>query len=118
MRLISIIVLTFFASVSNAAQWVNVSTANIGSVQIAGLGNSHGQTVGLYVGLTSAMTGPAATYCDENAYFVITDPKLMDQAYSGVMFALSTDRTIRFYLDGAGGCVENAPTSSMMILLP
>lgn len=117
MRLISILILTFFASISNAAQWVNVSPSNIDSVQIVGLGNSNGQTVGVYVGLTSEIPGAYCTSSNKSV-FVITDPRLMDQAYSGLMFALSTDRTIRFYLDGEGGCVDNFPTSSMMILLP
>ncbi len=117
-KLIFIVLLSLTSSISMAAQWLVLTSAEIGNIQIIQSGNSNGSPEGLYIGLKTDLTGDAASYCSNKSSVVITDPKLIDRAYSGLLFALSTQKTVQFYIDGPAKCVSNVPQVTMFTLRP
>ncbi|PUA29316.1 MAG: hypothetical protein B0W54_01565 [Cellvibrio sp. 79] len=117
-KLISVACLSLVSSVSMASAWLVLTPAEIKNIQIMQAGNSHGSPEGLYIGLKTELAGAAATYCAGKGAVVITDPKLIDRAYSGLLFALSTQKTVQFYLDGPSKCVANLPQATMFTLVP
>lgn len=117
-KLISVTCLSLVSSVSMAAQWLELTSASIESIQIAQTGNSNASPEGLYIVLKTDLTGEAATYCTRKNFVAITDPKLIDRAYSGLLFALSTQKTVKFYIDGPAKCVSNGPQATIFMLMP
>lgn len=101
-----------------AAQWVQLTSSDIQNIQIVQAGNSHGSPEGLYVGLKSPITGDAANYCSRKDFIVITDQELIERAYSGVLFAMSMNKSFKFYIDKSGNCVQSAPVVTMFMLYP
>ena len=119
MKYLAIFLLITISQLTNSATWFDVSSENLGAIQIAKGSNSHGQTEGLYLGIKAGgISGEAATYCTRKDFLVVTDPELVELTYSGLLFALATNRTIRFYLNGANSCVEDGPLATMVILNP
>lgn len=117
-KLVFTVLLSLVSSISMASQWLVLTPADIKNIQLIQAGNSHGSPEGLYIGLKTDLTGGAATYCSGKNTVVITDPKLIDRAYSGLLFALSSQKTVQFYIDGPSKCVANAPQATMFTLLP
>lgn len=114
-----IIILMFLITSANfswAAQWITLTAADIDNIQLVQQNNSHGSPEGLYIGLKSPITGEAATYCARKDFIVVTDAKLIDRVYSGLMYAASTQKTFQIYLNGTGSCVINGPLGAAFML--
>src|SRR5688572_2899701 len=90
-----------------SAQWITLSAKDIENIQIIQSNNSHGAPEGLYIGLKAEITGEAATYCSKKDFVAISDSKLIDRAYSGLMFSISTQKSVRLYINGSGSCLSN-----------
>ncbi|AQT60659.1 hypothetical protein [Cellvibrio sp. PSBB023] len=101
-----------------AGQWVSLNPADIVSIQITQSTNSAAQTEGLYIALKNPIIGEAASYCARKDFVVITDAKLIDRAFSAYLFAAASQKTIQFYLDGAGKCAYNGPIATIFTLNP
>ena len=104
-KVILLTVLAIFSHFVSAAQWIRLTSADIQNVQLIQQNNSHGSPEGLYIGLKNNIVGEAATYCARKDFVVITDPKLIDRVYSGLMFAATTQKTFQFYINGVGSCL-------------
>lgn len=117
-KLVLSLVILFFTSLTNAAQWIKLTSSDIESIQIIQPGNSHGAPEGLYVGLKTSIEGEAASYCSSKTFVVITDQKLIDRVYSGLLFSMSTNKSFKFYIDKSGNCVETGPVATMFMLYP
>lgn len=120
--LVSKLILGFFllcwAPFINAAQWITLTSSDIQNIQIVQANNSHGSPEGLYVGLKSPIIGGAANYCTRKDFVVITDQKLIERAYSGILFAMSMNKSFKFYIDKSGNCVQSGPVVTMFMLYP
>ena len=115
-KIVLFMFLILSAQFSLAAQWVVLTSADIENIQLVQQNNSNGSPEGLYIGLKVPITGEAATYCARKDFIAITDPKLIDRAYSGLMYAASTQKTFQFYINGSGSCVANGPLAAMFML--
>lgn len=116
MRKFLFILLMFLPGLSFAAQWIELGVSDIDNIQLVQQNNSHGSQEGLYIALKSDITGEAGTYCPRKDFLVITDSKLIDRVYAGLMYAATTQKTVRFYINGAGSCVMNGPLVAMFTL--
>jgi hypothetical protein len=106
------------AQVSSAAQWITLTPADIENIQVIQANNSNGSPEGLYIALKNDITGEAASYCSRKNFIAINDPKLIDRTYSGVLLAISSQKTFQLYIDGAGKCLSNGPLATMFMLKP
>lgn len=116
--LIFTIILFFLAPACFAGQWVVLNTSDIGNIQVIQAGNSTSAPEGLYISLKNDITGEASTYCSRRNFLVITDPKLVDKVYAGLLFGIATQKTLQFWADGANKCVMNIPLVTMFIMYP
>lgn len=103
---------------SFSAQWVVINPSDISAIQLAQSANSAAQNEGLYIALKNNITGEAETYCSRKDFIVITDAKLVDRVYSGVLYAMAAQKQILLYLDGAGKCAYNGPIATIFTLKP
>lgn len=117
-KTISILALSLCAQISSAAQWVTVTPADISSVQVTQSTNAAGQPLGFYIALKTDISGEAASYCARKNFIVITDPQLIDRAFSAYLFAAASQKTMQFYLDGSGKCIYNGPVATIFTLNP
>ena len=101
-----------------SVQWHDVLPADVSSIQIMAAQNAVNQPEGVYIGLKSPIPGAGGSYCNNNTAIVITDTKLADRAYAGILYALSTGKTIRLFLDGSGTCAYNLPVATSFVLTP
>lgn len=106
------------AESSFSGQWVALSAADIDTIQILQGGNSAGNLEGLYIALKVDISGEVASYCSRKNFIAIIDPKLIDRTYSGLMYAISTQKTFQLYADGAGKCISNGPQATAFLLKP
>ncbi len=101
-----------------SAQWLVLTSSDIESIQIIQANNSNGSPEGLYIILKSEIVGEAALYCTKKNAIVISDSKLIDRTYSGLLFAITTQKTFQLYVDGSGKCLANIPLVTAFILKP
>ena len=97
-KLIFSLAILFFTPLTNAAQWIQLTSSDIQSIQIVQAENSHEAPEGLYIGLNSPIEGEAASYCSSKTFVVVTDQKLIDRVYSGLLFSMSTQKSFKFYI--------------------
>jgi hypothetical protein len=102
----------------SAGQWVVLDSSNINNFQIAQAGNSTGAPEALYIGLKSDIAGEVSSYCPRKNFLAITDSKLIDRIYSGILFGIASNKTMQFWADGAGKCVADIPLVTMFIIFP
>lgn len=112
------ITLFFISELTHSAQWIELSASDIDNIQILQPNNSAGASEGLYIGLKTEITGEAASYCSRKNAIAIKDEKLTDRTYSGILFAISTQKKFGFYVDGSGNCLSNIPVASAFLLKP
>ncbi|HTF97929.1 MAG TPA: hypothetical protein VL995_17470 [Cellvibrio sp.] len=110
--------LTLSSQAAFSAQWLELNPSNIANINIIQANNSHGSPEGLYIGLKANIVGEASSYCTNKNVVIISDPKLIDRAYSGLLFAISTQKNFQLYVDGAGKCLANSPIVTMFMLKP
>ena len=108
--------LTLTSNITLAGQWVTINPTDISAVQITHSENAAAQPEGLYIALKNNITGDVATYCQRKDFVVITNPKLIDRAYSGYLYAISTQKSMKFYANGIGQCAYNGPIATMFEL--
>jgi hypothetical protein len=118
MNRLLMVVLLGASSFSFSAQWVSINSSDIDSIQWAQSTNSAAQNEGLYIALKNEIVGEAASYCSRKNFIVVTDAKLADRVYSSVLYAMSTQKQIRLYLDGSGKCAYNGPIATIFTLVP
>lgn len=110
------LMVALISNVASAGEWITVSPSDIRAIQISQSANSAAQPEGLYIALKVTITGSAASYCQRKDFVVITDPKLIDRAYSGYLYAISAQKGMKFYANGVGQCVYNGPVATMFEL--
>lgn len=114
---IYLLFLMVYSHLSISAQWLVLQPADIKNIQLIQADNSNNSAEGLYIALHADIGGAAASYCPRKDVIVITDPKLIDRVYSGVMFAMASQKVTQFYIDGSGGCVGNVPLITMFMVI-
>ncbi|WP_010381725.1 hypothetical protein [Pseudoalteromonas rubra] len=68
---------------------------------------------GLYVRHKSRFTFANQLQCSKKEFIVFTDEKMADRALSSLLFAMSTSRTLKFYVNG---CTNDYPLAvSIMV---
>lgn len=117
-ELLIISCLSLASSAAIAAQWLTLTPSDIEEIQVIQVGNSNRNPEGLYIGLKAEITGEAASYCSRKTFIAVNDPKLIDRAYSGLLYALSAQKTVKFYIDGPTKCLSNGPLATMFTLIP
>lgn len=103
---------------SFAGQWVVLDSSKIDNFQITQAVNSTGAPEALFIGLKSNITGEAVNYCPRKNFIAITDSKLIDRIYSGLLFGLASNKTMQFWADGSGKCVADIPLVTMFLMYP
>lgn len=115
-KILYLLTLALASKASLAGQWITVHPTDVSAIQITHSENAAAQPEGLYIALKTNITGEAASYCQRRDFLVITNPKLIDRAYSGYMFALTTQKSMKFYVNGIGQCAYSGPVATMFEL--
>ena len=113
-----LLVLLVISNYCASAQWVTVNPTDIDAIQYSQSINAASAAEGIYVILKFNITGDAATFCPRKDFIIITDQKLADRFHSVLLFSISTQKTIKFYLDGPGKCAYNGPIATSFTLVP
>lgn len=87
-------------------------------MQLVEPNNATGFAEGLYIGLKTPLAGEAASYCARKDAVVLTNSKLVDRAYSALLLSMTTKKTVRFFINASGDCINNMPRVSSIILTP
>lgn len=83
---------------SYAGEWVTLEPQNLMQYEIAQAGALGFANEGLYVRHKTSFS--TTLTCAKKEFVVITDQKLADRTLSSLMFATTTNKTVRFYVDG------------------
>ena len=112
MKLFIVLSLVFSFNIF-AGEWVTLEPQNLADIEVAQAGALSFANEGVYFKRNPSFS---TTYtCAKKEFVVITDPKLADRALSAVMFAMASNKTIRFYVDG---CNNDYLQGKMFMLLP
>lgn len=96
-----------------ASEWVTLEPEDFSQYEISQANALGFASEGLYIkhksGFATSLT------CAKKEFVVITDPKLADRALTSLLFAMTTQKTMRFYVDG---CSNNYLHAKMLMLIP
>ena len=108
------IILLAITTFANAGEWVELTPANFGELQI--LDNSFSfADEGVYIKHLTEYPYSSNVNCSKKQFVAFVEPKLADQALSVVMMARATSKTVRFYVDG---CTRDYPKAHSILLKP
>ncbi|MDR6984482.1 hypothetical protein J2X32_003126 [Rheinheimera pacifica] len=81
-----------------AGEWVTLEPENLLQYEIIQQNAFSYANEGLYIKHKTKFT--TALACAKKEFVVFTEPKMIDRALSSLMFAISSNKTMRFYVTG------------------
>ncbi|HEY0924144.1 hypothetical protein [Rheinheimera pacifica] len=81
-----------------AGEWVTLEPENLLQYEVAQQDALSYANEGLYIRHKTKFTTTLA--CAKKEFVVFTDPKMIDRALSSLMFAISSNKTLKFYVTG------------------
>lgn len=97
------------------SEWITLAPDNIANIQIVEPLATTGAAEGLYAVFKAPFV---TTVCTRRDAIVILDSKLVDRTHSALMFAMATNKMIRFYIDPSNRCPQGIPAASAFMLVP
>lgn len=98
MKQIAILAAIIFSSLSQAGEWVTLEANDLLQVEIMQAGALSSASEGVYFKHRTSFNTTLS--CSKKQFVVFTDPKLADRALSVAMFASTTNKILKFYVDG------------------
>jgi hypothetical protein len=98
MRKIFLLAIVFLSSKTVAGEWVTLEPENLLQYEVAQQGALSFANEGFYIKHKTKFT--TSLTCAKKEFVVFTDPKMIDRALSSLMFAISTNKKMSFYVNG------------------
>lgn len=111
-KLLSIILLAI-ATCASAGEWVELTPANFGQLEIVEQNSFSFADEGVYIKHLTEYPFSSSVNCSKKQFVAFVEPKLADRALSVVMMAVATSKTIKFYVDG---CTQGYPKAVSIML--
>ncbi|MEW4368014.1 hypothetical protein [Aliikangiella maris] len=98
-----------------AAEWVTLAPADLMQLEVIDSGVHSFAEEGVYVKHKSEFPLSNSVTCSKKQFVAFVNPKLADRAMSAMMYAMSSSKTIKFYVDG---CSNDYPLAKSFMLMP
>lgn len=103
----------FFSTYAAAGEWVTLTAQNLADIETIQAGAMSFAAEGVYFRHKGTFT--ASENCARKDYIAILDPKLADRAYSAGLFAMASNKTLLFWVDG---CTNNYLLAKGIMITP
>jgi hypothetical protein len=107
------LILGFLSFPTIAGEWVTLEPQNLAQYEVTQQGALSFANEGLYIKHKAVFTTTSS--CAKKEFLAITDTKLADRALSSLMFAIASNKTMRFYVEG---CNNDYIQAKMFMLIP
>lgn len=110
-----IFVLTLFlTTVANADEWVVLNPADLLQYEVIQPNVYSYAAEGLYIKHKTTFLMPNVS-CSKKNFVAFTNEKLADRALSSLLFAIASNKTMKFFIQG---CTNDYPKAVNFLLVP
>lgn len=113
MKLTFISIIGLLSIQANAGEWLTLEPQNLAQYEVIQQGAFSFANEGLYIKHKATFT--TTQQCTKKEFIAITDPKLADRALSSLMFAIASNKIMRFYVEG---CNNEYLQGKIFMLVP
>ena len=112
LKMFAISILFLVAPHTNAAQWFTLNSDSLKQIELIEEGVHSFAEEGVYFKATEDF--PVALDCSKKDFVAIVDEKMADRALSLIMYAISTGKSVQFYVDS---CTNEYPRARSVMLV-